>query len=262
MTSPAFSNRTAIVLLPVAALSLLATGCFEKEPAAPPKKAAGRVVALPDPSEITIGPDGLARRTGETEPYSGAVIGMDKGGKTLRYHAHYFAGKLHGPEMRYYEDGTLRRQYDYYHGEKVYHREWFENANYKRDATFVKGHAIGPHKTFFEDGRIRWSGTFGDNLLWEGHIIDYAEDGKLMWDAIFKKGKFVSGIYPESEQEKMIARGLVKPEDALYPIKPATPGAAPASAPAPAPEGGQPQPKAGGDEPAAPAPAPAAPKAP
>jgi hypothetical protein len=216
MTTLPFRSLAAVSALLCA---FLASSCNEGDSAQAEKAPAAKRV--PSPKKVEVGPDGLARLIGETEPYSGAVMISDESGTRMRYFAQYQAGKLHGPEIRYFDDGSIRRQIDYQKGQKVYHREWFPNGNLQRDATFVDGNAIGPHRTFFEDGRVRWSGNFIENLLWQGHIIDYAEDGTLMWDAIFDKGKYVSGTYPESEQEKMISRGLVKPEEALYPRKPA-----------------------------------------
>lgn len=170
------------------------------------------------PKELVVGEDGLTRRLNEEQPFTGAVTQRDRDWN-LRYFCYYQKGKLHGPELKFWEDGTLRRNFDYENGSKVRHREWFENGNPKTDAMFVDGHAIGPHKTWFEDGSPRWSGNFVGELLWDGHIIDYAPGGILMWDAIFDHGRFVSGTYPESEQEKLIANGMVKPEEALYPRK-------------------------------------------
>lgn len=196
----------------VAALAVCTvTGCGHEEDAPRPVQK-----KFTSPKRIETGGDGLTRVIGQTEPYTGAVVVADKDMR-LRYFAYYHHGMLHGPQLRYYEDGTLRKQFDFEKGEKVRHREWFANGQKKVDGVFVGGHAIGSHQTWFEDGRPRWSGTFGENLKWEGHIVDHAPDGKIMWDAIFKNGRYVSGIYPESEQEIMIQKGLVKPGNALYP---------------------------------------------
>lgn len=214
--------------VPLAAAFCLA-GCGSDEPPTPRPSAQ----KFPSPKRLETGSDGLSRLNGQSEPYTGAAVVADREMR-LRYFAYYQQGKLHGPELRYYEDGTLRKQFDYEHGWKVRHREWFPNAQIKIDGTFVKGHAIGPHRTWFEDGRPRWSGAFGENLKWEGHIVDHATDGKVMWDALFKDGRYVSGIYPESEQEIMIKKGLVKPENALYPRQPTPSAPAPTEAAPPA----------------------------
>lgn len=187
---------------------------------------------FPTPKRVQAGADGLVRLNGQTEPYTGPVILSDEA-LHLRYFAYYHQGKLHGPEIRYYEDGTMRKLFDFEHGEKVRHREWFPNAQAKTDAMMVDGVAYGPHRTWFEDGRPRWTGTFVEDLLWQGRIVDYSEDGKLMWDAIFDKGRYLSGTYPEAEQENLIANGLLKPENAVYPRKPSSPEGPPPVKPAP-----------------------------
>jgi antitoxin component YwqK of YwqJK toxin-antitoxin module len=185
--------------------------------------------SFPTPKKIeSTSADGLARLTGQEEPYTGPVILRDEAGK-MRYYAYYQDGKLHGAEIKYYDDGKIRRQFDYHLGEKIHHREWFPNGNRKIDAEMRDGIGYGSHRTWFEDGRTRWSGRFVEDLLWQGHIVDYAEDGRLMWDAVFEKGRYLSGVYPEAEQENLLKAGLLKPENAKFPIKP------PAPAPAPAP---------------------------
>lgn len=178
------------------------------------------------PDEITTGPDGIARRAGSESPYTGAAIIRDREWN-LRYFAYYQDGKLHGPEMKFWENGRMRRNFDYRTGEKVRHREWFENGNPKIDATFGDDFERRPHRTWFEDGSPRWTGHFVGELQWDGHIVDYAPGGKLMWDAIFDRGRYVSGVYPEGEQEALIQGGMLKPEEAVYPRKSETSGQTP-----------------------------------
>lgn len=170
------------------------------------------------PRELTAGDDGLTRLEGEDTPYTGAAVIRDADWN-LRYFAYYQDGKLNGPELRVWDDGKLRKQIDYLEGEKSHHREWFENGNLERDAAFEKGAAIGPHQTWYEDGSPRWKGAFIGELQWNGHIIDRAPDGTVLWDAHFEKGRYLHGIYPESEQENLIKAGMLKPEDAVFPRK-------------------------------------------
>ncbi len=219
MPSPSFP----LLRIPLLAGMLALAGCDAPPPkpeAGPGGSAAEKRTDFTHPKELVEGEDGLFRRRGENDPYTGAVTIRDRDWN-LRHFAYYQNGKLHGPELKFWEDGTLRRNFDYENGEKVRHREWFENGNPKTDAMFVGGEAIGPHRTWFEDGSPRWSGTFVEGLLWDGRIVDYAPGGKLMWDAIFERGRYVSGVYPESEQEKLIEGGMLKPEDAVFPRNPA-----------------------------------------
>lgn len=201
---------------------MIVAGCDRPGPPASAKPAPG----FPSPSKVEVGADGLARLKKQADPYTGPVIIADEAGK-LRHYGYYQDGKLHGAEIKFYDDGKIRRQFDYHQGEKIHHREWFPNGNRKIDAEMRNGIGYGSHRTWFEDGRTRWAGRFGENLRWEGHIVDYAEDGRLMWDAVFKEGKFQSGTYPEAEQEALIRGGRVKPEEALYPRKEGAPAPAP-----------------------------------
>ena len=204
---------------------LLLPGCDEsdrEENSADSSSAAGRPSEFVHPRDLEEGEDGLTRRKGETEPFSGAVIVRDQDWN-LRYFAHYQKGKLHGPELKFWDDGTLRRNFDYEAGSKVRHREYFENGNPKIDATMVDGEAYGRHRTWFEDGTLRWTGRFVENLLWDGPVVDLNEDREVMWDAVFDRGKFVKGIYPEEAQERLLEEGVITPEQALYPIEGSSP---------------------------------------
>ncbi len=198
----------------ICVLALSLPSCSDRRPAA--KTAPDAPKDFTHPDEITTGPDGIARRQESEAPYTGAAIIRDRDWN-LRYFAYYQDGKLHGPEMKFWDNGRVRRNFDYQAGEKVRHREWFENGNPKIDATFASDLERRPHRTWFEDGSPRWSGHFVGELQWDGHIVDYAPGGKLMWDAIFDHGRYVSGVYPESEQENLIKAGMLKPEDAVYP---------------------------------------------
>ncbi len=208
-----------IALVSGLAASLALTGCGGPEPSGDnDSKNQSARKDFTHPRELVVGEDGLARRGEESEPYTGAAI-MRDADWNLRYFAYYQDGKLHGPEMKFWEDGKVRRNFDYDQGEKTRHREWFENGNPKRDAWFQGGHAIGPHQTWYEDGSPRWKGAFVGELQWDGHIVDRAPDGTILWDAEFDHGRYLSGTYPESEQENLIKAGMLKPEDAVYPRK-------------------------------------------
>ena len=160
------------------------------------------------PEQISVAEDGLARVSGETEPFTGAVVTRNKDWRPL-YFAYYYEGKMHGPEMRWREDGTLKRIFDYHHGELNRRREYFENGNIDLDALIEGGESIGRHLRWFEDGRVRWQGSFKPNLQWHGPIIDFAEDGTVMWDAEFDHGRYIRGIYPESEKQNLIDNGML-----------------------------------------------------
>lgn len=156
--------------------------------------------------------DGLAYLKGETEPYTGVVIGRNKEWQ-MKYFANYERGKLHGAEMRWYEGGGMKKMLDYERGEKVRHREWFENGNREIDAMMKDGAAFGRHTKWFEDGSLRFSGNFIEDLLWDGPVKDIHKGGAVMWDAVFKRGRYVSGKYPPSEKQKLIDGGMLKEED-------------------------------------------------
>jgi len=173
-----------------------------------PSEVKPRSEGFTTPQEIIVKEDGLAYREGEDTAYTGAVATRDKDWKP-RYFGYYFEGKLHGPETRWYPDGKLKRIFDYNHGEKTRHREWFENGLPKLDAMTKDGIAYGRHIKYDETGRERFVGSFTDNLQWDGRIRDVGEDGTVLWDADFENGRYIRGIYPESEKQNLIDNGML-----------------------------------------------------
>lgn len=169
-----------------------------------------RKAGFPRRGDIEVrGQDDLVYLKGDTEPYTGVVVSRDKLWK-MNYFATYEKGKLHGAEMQWYANGGLKKMYDYDRGEKIRHREWFENGNPEIDAMMKNGGAYGKHLKWFEDGSLRFSGNFIEDLLWDGPVKDIHKDGTVMWDAIFKRGRYVSGKYPPSEKQKLIDGGMLK----------------------------------------------------
>lgn len=197
-----------ITILSLVVFSFALTACQKaaEERAHKPAKESG----FPRQGDIKIREqDGLAYLQGEMQPYTGVVIGRNKKWQ-MKYFANYEKGKLHGAEMRWYEGGGMKKMLDYERGEKVRHREWFENGKREIDAMMKDGVAYGRHLKWFEDGRLRFSGNFVENLLWDGPVKDVDEDGKVMWDAVFKHGRYVSGVYPPSEKQKLIDGGMLE----------------------------------------------------
>lgn len=155
--------------------------------------------------------DALVYLKGEATPFTGVVIGRGDGSQ-MTYFGNYEGGIQHGPEIWWYEDGVMRKMLDYEHGEKIRHREWFENGKRKIDAMMKDGNAFGLHVKWFEDGSLRFSGNFVEGLLWDGPVKDIGANGEVLWDAVFKRGRYVSGKYPASEKQKLIDGGML-PKD-------------------------------------------------
>lgn len=167
--------------------------------------------------DIEVGDDGLARLKSMTTPYSGQIVMRNKQWQ-IGYLASYQDGKLNGPEIRYFPDGiTLMRWYDWVHGEKVRHRHFYENGHIQIDAMMKNGEAFGSHRTWAEDGLLRFDGNFAENLQWDGRVRDVNENGEVLWDAIFDHGRYVSGTYPKDHEQKLIDGGMLDPKT-LQPI--------------------------------------------
>ena len=195
-------------LLLLAPVALAMASCLEEGPPKSAESSEGGRDGFFRPDDIAVAEDGLAYAAGESEPFTGAVVTRDKDWQP-RYFAYYYEGKLHGPEMRWHEDGTFKRIFDYHHGDMDRRREFFENGNIDLDALIENGESIGRHRRWYEDGSVRWQGSFKPNLQWHGPIKDFAEDGTVLWDAMFENGRYIGGIYPESEKQNLIDAGML-----------------------------------------------------
>ncbi len=160
-------------------------------------------------SDIGKRDDGLAYAVDAAEPFTGAVVTRDKEWRP-RYFAYYYEGKLHGPETRWSDDGKTKRIFDYHFGELTRRREFYGNGKLKLDAMMKGEDAFGRHVRYDEQGKERFIGNFGEGLAWHGHIYDIDENGKVLWDAEFDHGRFLRGIYPESEKQSLIDAGMLK----------------------------------------------------
>lgn len=214
MNFSAFNSLSLVFTLALCGCCL--SGC--RENSQDPDEANTEPKRYPHRKEMETGDDGLVRLRGESEPYSGVVIHGD-GRRAISFFASYQDGKPNGPEIHYHENGRVRMILDFEDGEKIRHRQWFENGNRETDAMMRDGVAYGRHLRWFEDGSIRFSAHFLEKLRWDGPVKDVAPDGTIMWDAIFKNGKYQSGHYPEEAQENLLERGLIQPSEAKYPIK-------------------------------------------
>ena len=213
-------------------ISSILAGCFvlslisgcEKPESPETSEEETRPAGFPRRGDIEISEsDGLVRLKGETEPFSGQVVMRNKEWK-MGYVATYLDGKLHGPEIRFYPDGvTMKRWFDWVDGEKVRHRDFYEDGQIPRDAMMKDGVAFGPHRRSGEDGLLRFDGTFTHSLLWHGRIRDKDENGIVLWDAIFERGQYVSGIYPKELEQELIEKGRLDPETLKPTAEPITP---------------------------------------
>lgn len=160
---------------------------------APASKEARKIVKLEERA------DGLTYAVGQSEPYSGRFLILSSGGQ-IRQEQNFLEGRRHGPWRINFDGGLTKREVDYVNGEIVREREWFPSGRIKGDESMKNGLAFGPSQFWFEDGRIRKQVFVLDNLQPHGHILEFAVDGSVIYDAIYDHGNYVSGKRPEKKE--------------------------------------------------------------
>lgn len=88
------------------------------------------------------------------------------------------AGNYHGAHLHYREDGTLKGEYLYKHGQldgeqKTYH----QNGKLHRHEHYVNGAELGVEESFYDNGKLASRKTYGVNGL-EGLIESYYDNGQ------------------------------------------------------------------------------------
>ncbi len=157
----------------------------------------------PRPStEIEVHADGLAYLKGTAKLYAGSYLRRAHNGNVLE-ESTYLAGQLHGPVIRYNDaNGTVRRRTDYDHGTRIRKRAWFPNGQIRADETWLGDNLHGSCSYWFEDGRLRKQATFTDGFKLHGQVLEYAEDGSLIFDVIMVNDRFQSGYHrPEYDSQ-------------------------------------------------------------
>lgn len=142
---------------------------------------------------------------GATEPFTGVQRGYDKKTRLLNHECPYEKGLKHGWERRWFKDNPqqMSSQILWVQGERAFYFQWWPNGNLKQLASQHDGSAFGrdsmahgAYVKWFEDGRIKFRAHYNEDFRWNGKVLDYDDNGTLMWDADFKDGKYVKGYHP------------------------------------------------------------------
>ena len=142
--------------------------------------------------EILKKTDGLSYTKRSDSPYTGEVVTFTQGLSRQSLEI-YQDGKPHGIWQRYWSNGKLKREEKYDHGSMTRQRQWYEDGTLKGDAQMKDGVGFGKIILWWPDGRLRRTSLIGADLKPHGHVLEYAQDGSVLTDAIFAHGKYVSG---------------------------------------------------------------------
>lgn len=177
-----------------AALCLLLTGC-EKESAA---AAAGKKHTVM-PSIQLVPKDGKFCAPATGQPFTGTVLLCLENGRSAG-EEHYEDGLQQGVwTLLHAATGAVREEKTWARGDLVRKREWYPGGAIRKDLCLKLGEPVGWQRMWWEDGRLRGQSFLLPGFVPHGHRLEYAEDGSIIWDAVFDHGVLVSGTGPEPD---------------------------------------------------------------
>lgn len=169
------------LIAPLLAIALLA-GCT-------PKPLKREVTVLETRS------DGLVYAKPGDAPYTGPFVKLAPSGEVIE-EINYADGILHGPNTTMQKNGIKKRCLDYDRGIRVRKRTWYLSGQIRSDEGWNGKDAIGLCRYWFEDGRIRKLMKLGKTYFLEGHVLEYAEDGTILIDAIVEHRVPTGYVHP------------------------------------------------------------------
>ena len=183
------------LLLPAVSLALVCvTACNEEDK---PSVRSG--------PELVQKEDKLFYEPGSNTPFTGVQRGYEKTSRALIHEVEYENGEKHGYERRWFKEKPtqLAKQMIWVRGERAFYFEWWPNGNMKQLSSQRTGEdfgrmdiAHGAYVKWFEDGKIKFRANYNEKFRWHGNVLDYDDNGVLMWDAVFEHGKYKSGYCP------------------------------------------------------------------
>lgn len=149
--------------------------------------------------------DRLFYEPGASEPFTGTQRGYDKETRALNHECLYVSGLREGWERRWFKEKPeqMSKQILWVQGERAFYFEYWPNGNMMQLASQRDGSDFGRDSTahgtyvkWFENGRVKFRAHYDLEFRWHGKVLDYNDEGELMWDAVFNHGKYVSGHHP------------------------------------------------------------------
>lgn len=139
--------------------------------------------------------DGLVYAKPGDTPYTGPFVKLAPTGEVIE-EINYANGILHGPNTTLQKNGIKKRCIDYDRGVRIRKRTWYHSGQIRSDEGWNGEDAFGLCRYWFEDGRIRKQMKLGKSYSIEGHLLEYAEDGTILIDAIMENLKPTGKVHP------------------------------------------------------------------
>ena len=151
--------------------------------------------------------DHLTYASGSAAPYTGKVVGFTPGG-TRDISQTFLDGKAHGTWLRFWPTGPVKREEIWENGVQTHQRQWYANGSLKEDVPMKNGLANGTVRFWWPDGRVRRMAFMESPQGPHGQVLEYAEDGTLLVDAIFDHGLYLSGLRLHQDPAKPVTAQL------------------------------------------------------
>lgn len=170
----------------VAGFSVLGTAC-ERE-----KQWVGGATV-----HLEAGADGRVYEKGKGEPFTGVVTHVNERHVRVREES-YVDGVPWGEWREWWPGGRrLKESVTWVNGSRVRERRWYSDGSRRSDSEMKDGTVNGWVRMWWPDGRLHRQAYLEDGMQVHGHLLEYDEDGAVLWDAIFEHGEFRSGMMPK-----------------------------------------------------------------
>lgn len=125
-----------------------------------------------------------------------------KGGRISKKQV-YKEGKLDGKSLVYYDRGSIQEESEYKEGKRHGVTIWYSYVERGQGPkavmyTYKDGLFEGLQEVYYEDGKIKSSKMFSDNVQ-NGAAVEYYEDGSIKSECTYKNGE-VKGKVKEYEK--------------------------------------------------------------
>ena len=109
--------------------------------------------------------------------------------------------RAHGDFFEYFENGSIKYQAKYVNGLP----EGLVFANYSKGKEYVenwhKGHIVGKTEGYYENGQLKYIGTYNENGEEIGEWREFYDNGKLRLNIKFDKGNIIEQHYYNYDKE-------------------------------------------------------------
>lgn len=109
----------------------------------------------------------------------------------LRSTEHWKAGRMHGEQVAFFENGNPAERTSYTDGKRNgQHIVYFDDGKTRSTTTFVNDVADGPFIAYNADGKKDQEGNYAKGVQ-EGSWLEYNTDGSILIEMLYAKGRLV-----------------------------------------------------------------------